>query len=50
MSDTPDRHAAREEYAELDPDQLTEDALRYFDEPPGDADSPTSDADAPPPG
>ena len=58
MSDTPDpagvddatRRAADREYSDLDPDQITEDALEYFDEPPGDADSPASDADAPPPG
>lgn len=58
MSDTPepataDDDAARRadrEYSDLDPDQITEDALEYFDEPPGDADSPASDADAPPPG
>lgn len=50
MSDAPDRDAAREEYEELDPDQITEDALEYFDDPPAEADSPAADADAPPPG
>ena len=59
MSDTPDpstveqdtaRRNADREYSDLDPDQITEDALEYFDEPPGDADSPAADADAPTPG
>jgi len=50
MSDTPDRDAGHEEYEDVDPDQITENALEYFGEEPGDADSPTADADAPPPG
>lgn len=39
-----------EEYEEVDPETITEDAIEYFDEPPGPADSPVSDSDAPAPG
>jgi hypothetical protein len=50
MTDAPDDRDPTDEYEELDPDQITEDALEYFDDPPGEADSPAADADAPPPG
>lgn len=49
-NESDDRDEELDEYSELDSDRITEDALEYFDEPPGDADSPASDADAPPPG
>ena len=41
---------AREEYADLDPDTMTEDAIDYFEDAPDEPDTPTADADAPPPG
>ncbi len=39
----------RDEYEDLDSDQVVEDAIEYFDEP-SETDSPAADADAPPPG
>ena len=49
MTNDPNDRDQLHEYEELDPDQITEDAIEYFDEP-TEADSPASDADAPPPG
>lgn len=49
MTDAPNDRDELDEYEELDADKITEDAIEYFDEP-TEADSPTSDADAPPPG
>ncbi|HSJ90785.1 MAG TPA: hypothetical protein VK917_01880 [Ilumatobacter sp.] len=39
-----------DDYSELDPDQITEDAIEFFEESAGEASSPASDADAPAPG
>lgn len=51
---TPEPDAARteqlDEYSEVDPETVTDDAIEYFSDDPGAADSPASDADAPPPG
>lgn len=49
MTDAANERDELDEYEELDADQMTEDAIEYFDEP-TEADSPASDADAPPPG
>lgn len=53
MTDAANEHdeaRERDEFPDLDPDEITEDAIEFFVEPPGEADSPTSDADSPPPG
>ena len=39
-----------DEYSEVDPETVAEDAIEYFSDEPGDADSPAADTDAPPPG
>lgn len=46
----PNDRDPRDEYADVDPEQVADDAIEFFAEEPGDADSPASDADAPPPG
>jgi hypothetical protein len=43
-------HEHREEYSEVDPETVVDDAIDYFSDEPGAADSPAADADAPPPG
>ena len=39
-----------DEYSEVDPETVADDAIEYFSDEPGADDSPTADADAPPPG
>lgn len=38
------------EYSDVDPESVVDDAIEYFSDEPGVADSPAADADAPPPG
>jgi hypothetical protein len=45
-----DAGAATQEYDDLDADTVVEDAIEYFSDDPGPADTPASDTDAPPPG
>jgi hypothetical protein len=39
-----------DEYSDVDPETVAEDAIEYFSDEPGAADSPAADADTPPPG
>jgi hypothetical protein len=48
--DDEDVDAKLDEYAEVDLETVADDAIDYFSDEPGAADSPAADADAPPPG